>query len=121
MISHIFDQLKTIHTDRKMTFWYGARSLQEMFYDDEFKELEKKNDNFSYHVALSEPLKEDKWTGLTGFIHQSLHDEYLSKHEDPTDIEYYLCGPPMMLQAMQDMLYNIGVEPEMIAYDDFGG
>ncbi|RAP34432.1 NADH:ubiquinone reductase (Na(+)-transporting) subunit F [Candidatus Marinamargulisbacteria bacterium SCGC AG-439-L15] len=120
MRSHIFDQLKRLNSDRKMTFWYGARSLKEMFYDDEFKVLQDGNENFNYHVALSEPLPEDNWTGYTGFIHQVLLDNYLKNHEDPTEIEYYLCGPPMMLQAMQKMLYDIGVEPEMIAYDDFG-
>ena len=120
MRSHIFDQLKRLKSKRKMTFWYGARSYREMFYDDEFKELQDKNDNFSYHVALSEPLPEDKWTSHTGFIHQVLLDEYLKNHKDPTEIEYYLCGPPMMLQAMQKMLYDIGVEEEMIDYDDFG-
>ena len=120
MRSHIFDQLKRLKSKRKMTFWYGARSKCEMFYDDEFKELQKKNSNFTYHVALSEPQPEDHWDGYTGFIHQVLLDEYLSKHEDPTEIEYYICGPPLMLSAMQDMLHEIGVEPDMIAYDDFG-
>lgn len=120
MRSHIFDQLKRIKTDRKVTFWYGARSKREMFYDDEFKALEAENPNFSYHVALSDPQKEDHWEGYTGFIHQVLLDKYLANHEDPTEIEYYLCGPPMMLKAMQQMLHSIGVEPEMIAFDDFG-
>ena len=121
MRSHIFDQLKRLKTtDRKMTFWYGARSKKEMFYDDEFKELQANFDNFKYNVALSEPLPEDNWDSYVGFIHQVLHDEYLSKHEDPTEIEYYLCGPPMMLDAMQKMLYDLGVEEEMIEYDDFG-
>ena len=120
MRSHIFDQLKTLDTNRKTTFWYGARSLREMFYDDEFKQLEQKHKNFSYHVALSDPLKEDNWKGMTGFIHNALFDNYLSKHEDPTEVEYYLCGPPIMLQCMMDMLDNIGVEREMIRFDDFG-
>ena len=121
MRSHIFDQLKRLKTkDRKITFWYGARSKKEMFYDDEFKVLENDYTNFSYHVALSDPLPEDNWDSHKGFIHQVLLDEYLSKHDDPTEIEYYLCGPPMMLDAMQKMLYDLGVEPEMIAYDDFG-
>ncbi len=120
MRSHIFDQFKTIQTNRKVTFWYGARSYREMFYDDEFKDLEKENPNFTYHVALSDPQPEDNWKGMTGFIHQCLLDNYLQTHDDPTEIEYYLCGPPMMLSAMQKMLYDIGVEPEMIAYDDFG-
>ena len=120
MRSHIFDQLKRLDSKRKMTFWYGARSCREMFYDDEFKDLEAKHSNFKYHVALSDPLPEDKWTGPTGFIHQVLLEEYLKNHDDPTEIEYYLCGPPLMLDAMQKMLADIGVEPEMIAYDDFG-
>ena len=120
MRSHIFDQLKTINTDRKITFWYGARSKREMFYDDEFKDLEKENENFSYHVALSEPLEEDNWTGYVGFIHQVLLEKYLNNHEDPTEIEYYLCGPPIMLKCMKDMLHEIGVEPNMIRADDFG-
>lgn len=120
MRSHIFDQLKTLDTNRKTTFWYGARSAREMFYDDEFKMLEKKHENFSYHVALSDPLKEDNWNGLTGFIHNALFDNYLANHEDPTEIEYYLCGPPIMLKCMMEMLDNIGVEREMIRFDDFG-
>ena len=120
MRSHIFDQLKRIKSDRKMTFWYGARSKREMFYDEEFQELQKENDNFKYYVALSDPLPEDNWDSYVGFIHQVLRDEYLDKHEDPTEIEYYICGPPMMLEAMRDMLHDIGVEPDMIAYDDFG-
>ena len=118
--SQILHQLLKLNTKRKMTFWYGARSSQEMFYDDEFKDLEQKFENFSYHVALSEPEPEDNWKGLTGFIHQRLLDNYLSDHEDPTEIEYYLCGPPMMLKAMLQMLDDLGVEPEMIAFDDFG-
>lgn len=120
MRSHIFDQLKRLKTDRKITFWYGARSKREMFYDEEFQELARQNPNFTYHVALSDPLPEDNWEGYKGFIHRILHDNYLARHEDPTEIEYYLCGPPMMLKAMQDMLTNIGVESEMIAFDDFG-
>jgi Na+-transporting NADH:ubiquinone oxidoreductase subunit F len=120
MRSHIFDQLKRLSSKRKITFWYGARSKREMFYDDEFKKLAEDNPNFTYHVALSDALPEDNWTGYEGFIHQVLHDEYLSKHEDPTEIEYYLCGPPMMLSSMGKMLDDIGVEEEMIDYDDFG-
>ncbi|MGC6367084.1 MAG: NADH:ubiquinone reductase (Na(+)-transporting) subunit F [Candidatus Marinamargulisbacteria bacterium] len=120
MRSHIFDQLKRIKSDRKMTFWYGARSKREMFYDEEFQELQNNNENFKYYVALSDPLPEDNWDSYVGFIHQVLRDEYLDKHEDPTEIEYYICGPPMMLDAMRDMLHDIGVEPDMIAYDDFG-
>lgn len=120
MRSHIFDQLKRLSSTRRITFWYGARSKREMFYDDEFQQLAKENPNFTYHVALSDPLPEDKWEGYTGFIHQVLHDKYLKDHEDPTEIEYYLCGPPMMLQASMGMLDDIGVEKEMIAFDDFG-
>ncbi len=120
MRSHIFNQLLTENTSRRITFWYGARSCQEMFYDDEFKELERKFDNFSYHVALSEPQPEDKWEGPVGFIHQVAFDAYLNHHPDPTEIEYYLCGPPMMISAVKTMLDSLGVEPEMIAFDDFG-
>jgi len=120
MRSHIFNQLLIEKTTRIMSFWYGARSRQEMFYDEEFKELEKKFENFTYTVALSEPLPGDNWDGPVGFIHQVAYQNYLSKHQDPTEIEYYLCGPPMMIQAVQQMLDSLGVEPDMIAYDDFG-
>ncbi len=119
--AHIFHNLLTEKTDRKITFWYGARSKSEMFYDEEFKELEEKYENFSYYVALSDPQPEDQWDGLIGFIHQVAYDEYLNNHPDPAEIEYYLCGPPMMLTAVQTMLDSLGVEPEMIAFDDFGG
>jgi Na+-transporting NADH:ubiquinone oxidoreductase subunit F len=119
--AHIFHNLLTRKTERKITFWYGARSKSEMFYDEEFQELEKNFDNFSYYVALSDPQPEDDWDGLIGFIHQVAYDEYLKDHPDPTEIEYYLCGPPMMLEAVQKMLYSLGVELEMIAFDDFGG
>jgi Na+-transporting NADH:ubiquinone oxidoreductase subunit F len=119
--AHIFHQLLTEKTDRKITFWYGARSRSEMFYDEEFKELEDNFENFSYHVALSDPQPEDKWDGPVGFIHEVAYDQYLKNHSDPTEIEYYLCGPPMMLKAVQEMLDSLGVEPEMIAFDDFGG
>ncbi|MDJ0749826.1 MAG: NADH:ubiquinone reductase (Na(+)-transporting) subunit F [Woeseiaceae bacterium] len=121
MRSHIFDQLKRKHSNRKMSFWYGARSLREMFYADEFDELADKNDNFEWHLALSEPQPEDNWTGMTGFIHQVLYDEYLSKHEAPEDCEYYLCGPPMMNTAVIKMLDSLGVQKENIMLDDFGG
>ena len=120
MRCHIFNQLLGMGTDRKITFWYGARSCQEMFYDDEFKDLQARFPNFSYHVALSEPQPEDHWEGPTGFIHQAAHDLYLKDHEDPTEIEYYLCGPPMMISAVMSMLDSLGVEREMIAFDDFG-
>ncbi len=120
MRSHILHQLLAVKTHRKMTFWYGARSVQEMFYDDEFRELESRFDNFIYHVAVSDSQPEDLWAGMTGYIHQCVYDNYLRNHEDPTEIEYYLCGPPMMLKSVQKMLYDLGVEKEMIAYDDFG-
>jgi Na+-transporting NADH:ubiquinone oxidoreductase subunit F len=117
--SQIFHQLKTIGTNRKLSFWYGARSLQELFFDDEFKALEEAFDNFKYYVALSDPQPEDNWQGMTGYIHQNILDHYLAEHEDPTEIEYYLCGPPMMVQAIEDMLDSLGVEPEMIKFDKF--
>ncbi len=120
MRCHIFHQLKDRGTSRKMTFWYGARSRQEMFYDEEFQDLQERFANFSYHVALSEPQPEDHWDGPVGFIHQVAHDLYLRDHEDPTEIEYYLCGPPMMINAVMTMLDSLGVEREMIAFDDFG-
>jgi len=120
MRSHIFDLFHTKKTKRKVSFYYGARSLREMFYDDEFKKLADDNPNFSYNVALSEPMDEDNWTGPKGFIHQVLHDNFLKDHEDPTEIEYYMCGPPMMIDACDKMLYDLGVEKEMIAYDKFG-
>ncbi len=120
MRSHIFTQLLIKKTRRKMTFWYGARSKNEMIYDKEFQELDKSFENFSYHVALSNPQPEDNWTGLTGFIHQAAHDHYLGKRDDPSEIEYYLCGPPPMIAAVQKMLDSLGVDPEMIAFDDFG-
>ena len=121
MRSHIFDQLKRRHTKRKMSFWYGARSLKEMFYEEEFNELAEQNENFEWHLALSEPQPEDNWDGLTGFIHQVLYDEYLSEHEAPEDCEYYLCGPPMMNTAVVKMLDSLGVPKENILLDDFGG
>ena len=119
--SHIFELFKNRHTKRKVSYWYGARSLREMFYQEEFEQLDREHDNFSWHVALSEPLPEDNWTGPTGFIHQVLYDEYLKDHPAPEDCEYYICGPPLMLQACLKMLDDMGVEPENIAYDDFGG
>lgn len=120
MRSHIFDQFKRLRTDRKVTFWYGARSLREMFYVEDFDSIQAEFPNFSWHVALSEPKPEDNWTGYTGFIHQVLLENYLKNHESPEDIEYYLCGPPMMLKACMNMLRDLGVEPEMILFDDFG-
>jgi Na+-transporting NADH:ubiquinone oxidoreductase subunit F len=121
MRSHLFDQLKRIHTKRKISFWYGARSLREMFYDDEYDQLAAENDNFEWHVALSDPQPEDNWDGLTGFIHNVLYEEYLKDHPAPEDCEYYMCGPPMMNSAVIQMLTDLGVEPENIMLDDFGG
>ena len=121
MRSHIFDQLRRIHSDRKISFWYGARSYREIFYMDDFDTLAKENENFKWHIALSEPKEEDNWTGYTGFIHQVLLDNYLSKHPAPEDCEYYICGPPMMNAAVMNMLDELGVEPENVMYDDFGG
>ena len=121
MRSHIFDQLLRLDSSRKISFWYGARSLKEMFYDEEFRELEQKYENFSYHTALSDPLPEDSWSGYTGFISHVLHDNYLVNHPTPEDCEYYMCGPPMMMDAAFRMLDSLGVEPENIMFDDFGG
>ncbi len=118
--SHIFHLLKTQKTKRKISFWYGARSIKEMFYDEEFKALAEEFDNFTYQVALSDPLPDDNWDGPTGFIHQVVHDMYLENHEDAGECEYYLCGPPMMISAVQKMLWDLGVEEDMIDYDDFG-
>ena len=119
MRSHLFHLFHTLKTNRKVSFYYGARSKREMFYDDDFKKIVAKFPNFRYVVALSDADPEDNWTGPTGFIHKVLHDDYLNDHDDPTEIEYYMCGPPMMIDAVDNMLYNIGVEPEMIAYDKF--
>jgi Na+-transporting NADH:ubiquinone oxidoreductase subunit F len=119
--SHIFDLLNRLKTDRKISYWYGARSLREIFYEDEFRRLEKAMPNFSFHLALSEPLPEDNWTGSVGFIHQVLYDEYLKEHPAPEDCEYYLCGPPLMNKAVLKMLDDLGVEEENIIFDDFGG
>jgi Na+-transporting NADH:ubiquinone oxidoreductase subunit F len=121
MRSHIFDQLKRLKSKRKMSFWYGARSLREMFYEDDYNGLSADNDNFEWHVALSDPQPEDNWDGLTGFIHNVLFEEYLKDHEAPEDCEYYMCGPPMMNAAVIGMLKDLGVEDENIMLDDFGG
>jgi Na+-transporting NADH:ubiquinone oxidoreductase subunit F len=121
MRSHIFDQLRRIHTKRKLTFWYGARSLRETFYVDEFDRLQAENPNFKWHIGLSEPKPEDNWTGYVGFIHNILYDKYLKDHPAPEDCEYYLCGPPMMNTAVIKMLEDIGVDRENIMLDDFGG
>ena len=120
MRSHIFDQLKRIKSDRRITFWYGGRSKRELFYMEEFQQLEKEFPNFTLHVALSDPLPEDNWEGSTGFIHQVCLEEYLDKHDDPTEVEYYLCGPPIMLQCVNEMVDELGVEPDMVRADDFG-
>lgn len=119
--SHIFELFKQQSTDRKVSFWYGARSLREMFYVEEFDGLAEKSENFNWHVALSDPLPEDNWNGHTGFIHQVVLENYLENHPAPEDCEYYICGPPLMLQAVLRMLEDLGVEPENIAFDDFGG
>ncbi len=119
MRSHLFHLFETMKTGRKVSFFYGARSLREMFYDDQFKKIAEKFPNFNYTVALSEPLPEDNWDGPVGFIHQVVQDDYLFKHEDPGEIEYYLCGPPMMIDAVNTMLYNMGVDNEMISFDVF--
>ena len=121
MRSHIFDQLERIKTDRKITFWYGARSKREMFYVEDFDRLAAEHDNFEWHVALSDPMDEDNWDGYTGFIHNVLNENYLKDHEAPEDCEFYMCGPPMMNQAVINMLHDLGVEDENILLDDFGG
>lgn len=135
MRSHIFDQFKRIKTDRKISFWYGARSFREAFYLEDFDGIQNEFDNFEWHVALSDVLEEDGWTdpesssrqslgckmGYTGYIHNVVYEEYLKGHESPEDIEYYLCGPPIMNTSVIDMLINLGVEEENIMLDDFGG
>ena len=120
MRSHIFDQLLRLHSKRKMTYWYGARSMREAFYVDEFDKLAAENPNFTWHLALSEPLPEDNWTGPTGFIHNVLYDRYLKDHPAPEDVEYYMCGPGPMTKAVIAMLLNLGVDRENIMLDDFG-
>ncbi len=121
MRSHIFDQFRRLHTDRKVTFWYGARSVREMFYVEDFDSIQKENPNFKWHVALSEPQPNDNWSGYTGFIHNVLFEQYLKNHPAPEDCEYYLCGPPIMNQSVINMLLSLGVEREDIMLDDFGG
>jgi Na+-transporting NADH:ubiquinone oxidoreductase subunit F len=121
MRSHIFDQLNRLGSKRKISFWYGARSLREMFYVEDYDALAAENENFDWHVALSDPQPEDNWTGLTGFIHNVLYEQYLKDHPAPEDCEYYMCGPPMMNAAVIKMLMDLGVEPENIMLDDFGG
>jgi Na+-transporting NADH:ubiquinone oxidoreductase subunit F len=121
MRSHIFDQLNRLKSKRKITFWYGARSLREMFYEEDFNQLQAENENFTWHVALSDPQPEDNWTGYTGFIHNVLLENYLRNHPAPEDCEFYMCGPPMMNAAVIKMLKDLGVEDENIMLDDFGG
>ena len=121
MRSHIFDQLKRLHSKRKMSYWYGARSKREMFYEEDFDSLAAENPNFVWHCALSDPQPEDNWDGYTGFIHNVLYENYLRDHEAPEDCEYYMCGPPMMNAAVISMLKDLGVEDENILLDDFGG
>ena len=121
MRSHLYHLFHTMkEKERKVTFWYGARSSREVFYYDEYKAIEKEFPNFTYTLALSDPLPEDNWTGPTGFIHQVIYDQYLSKHEEPEDINYYLCGPPLMISAVLKMLDDLGVPKENILFDDFG-
>lgn len=119
--SHIFHLFHTAKSNRKVTYWYGARSKREIFYEDEFRAIENKFPNFKFNIALSEPHPDDNWKGYTGFIHQVVYNEYLSKHNEPEDIEYYICGPPMMNDAVMKMLYDLGVPDEMVDFDDFGG
>ena len=121
MRSHIFDQLKRLHSKRKISFWYGARSVREMFYTEDFDMLAKENENFTWHVAPSDALPEDNWTGYTGFIHNVLYENYLKDHPAPEDCEFYMCGPPVMNAAVIKMLKDLGVEDENIMLDDFGG
>ncbi|WP_339735599.1 NADH:ubiquinone reductase (Na(+)-transporting) subunit F [uncultured Sunxiuqinia sp.] len=121
MRSHLFHLFHTLkESDKKITFWYGARSWREVFYYDQFRAIEEKFPNFAFHLALSDPQPEDNWDGPKGFIHQVIHDMYLGKHEEPEEIDYYLCGPPMMNDAVQKMLYDLGVPDENVMFDDFG-
>ena len=119
--SHIFELFKNRRTQRKVSYWYGGRSLRELFYVEDFQAIEREFPNFQFHIALSEPREQDHWTGLTGFIHRALHDQYLKEHPAPEDIEYYICGPPKMNEAVFQLLDDLGVEDENIAFDDFGG
>lgn len=121
MRSHIFDQLRRLKSKRKITFWYGARSRQDLFYVEDFDRLQAEHDNFKWFIALSEPRPEDHWSGKTGFIHEALRESYLKDHPSPEDCEYYLCGPPMMIRAVRNMLDNLGVDPDNIRFDEFGG
>jgi Na+-transporting NADH:ubiquinone oxidoreductase subunit F len=119
--SHLFHLFHTVKTGRKVSYWYGARSKREIFYEKDFRDIEKKFPNFKFHIALSEPHPDENWDGMVGFIHQVIYDNYLKDHEEPEEIEYYMCGPPMMTDAVTKMLYDLGVPDEMVAFDDFGG
>ena len=119
--SHLFHLFQTEKTTRKVSYWYGARSLREVFYEEDFRKIEEEFPNFTFNIALSEPKPEDNWDGYTGFIHQVVYDNYLGRHEDPDEVEYYLCGPPLMNDSVLKMLYDLGVPDEMIDLDDFGG
>ncbi len=121
MRAHIFDQLKRLNSTRKITFWYGARSLRETFYTDDFDGLAKAHENFTWQIALSDPQPEDNWTGPTGFIHEVVYEQHLKEHPAPEDCEYYMCGPPMMTSSVIKMLHNLGVEDDNILLDNFGG
>lgn len=121
MRSHIFDQLRRLHSQRKISFWYGARSRRELFFVEDFDRLQDDYENFNWHIALSDPKPEDDWQGYTGYVHHFLYEEYLSKHPAPEDCEYYICGPPMMNVAVIAMLEKLGVDEENILFDDFGG
>ena len=118
--SHIFDQLKRVKTNRKISFWFGVRSKRDIFYQEDFERLAAEHPNFTYVVALSEPRKEEQWDGPVGFVHQVLYDSYLGQHEAPEDCEYYMCGPPLMISAVQKMLADLGVPEENVMFDDFG-
>ena len=120
MRSHIFDQLKRLKSKRKISFWYGARSMKEAFYCEDYDALQKNNDNFTWTLGLSAPEPEDNWQGPTGFIHNIVFEHYLKNHQAPEDVEYYLCGPPLMISAVTEMLFDLGVEPSNIMFDDFG-
>lgn len=119
--SHILDLLDRLDSQRTISFWYGARSLREAFYIEEFTRLAREHPNFSFHLALSAPLPEDQWTGPAGLIHDVVYEHYLKAHPAPEDCEYYLCGPPLMIAAVNSMLYELGVDEESILFDDFGG
>ena len=120
MRSHIFDQLKRIKTKRKISFWFGVRSRLDLFYHEEFTKLAEEHPNFTYTAALSEPRSDDDWDGPVGFVHSVCYDQYLGSHPAPEECEYYMCGPPLMIAAVQRMLSNLGVPEENVMFDDFG-